>query len=215
MGSSSWNAISQIMRCPTSPQAGAGPGSRNSRTEARRRAHGDVLGRDPGGRTILQLAVDDWTLERLMGFEADAAELPPAYVLPSFTSAHPAAGVNQPEAYGELLRGISSSAERKSGSRLAEDGAVNSRVFKKIIDDGCLCNDGLSADYYGGFLASSRTKDGLYDANVPSVSMINRMSSDHLHGHWILSALLLNNLYGSPLALHLQEERKEAAIYIP
>jgi hypothetical protein len=84
------------------------------------------------------------------------------------------------------FRRISSSAERKLGSKLAEDGAVNARVFKKVIDDGCLCNDGLSADYYGGFLASSRTKDGMDDANVPFVSMITRMSSDQIHGHWIL-----------------------------
>ena len=37
--------------------------------------HGDVVGRDPGGRTIIQLAVDDWVLDTLMGFDADAAEL--------------------------------------------------------------------------------------------------------------------------------------------
>ena len=37
--------------------------------------HGDILGRDTVGRTIIQLAVDDWTLETLMAFDADAAEL--------------------------------------------------------------------------------------------------------------------------------------------
>ena len=37
--------------------------------------HGDVVGRDTAGRTIIQLAVDDWVLETLMTFDADAAEL--------------------------------------------------------------------------------------------------------------------------------------------
>ena len=37
--------------------------------------HGDVVGRDIAGRTIIQLAVDDWTLEKLMGFDVEAAEL--------------------------------------------------------------------------------------------------------------------------------------------
>jgi hypothetical protein len=36
---------------------------------------GDVVGKDTVGRTIIQLAVDDWTLEKLATFDADAAEL--------------------------------------------------------------------------------------------------------------------------------------------
>ena len=37
--------------------------------------HGDIVGRDSVGRAIVQLVVDDWTLEKLMAFDADAAEL--------------------------------------------------------------------------------------------------------------------------------------------
>ena len=37
--------------------------------------HGDVVGRDTAGRTIVQLSVDDWVLEKLMTFDADGAEL--------------------------------------------------------------------------------------------------------------------------------------------
>jgi hypothetical protein len=37
--------------------------------------HGDVVGKDTVGRTIIQLAVDDWTLEELATFDADAAKL--------------------------------------------------------------------------------------------------------------------------------------------
>ena len=37
--------------------------------------HGDIVGRDIAGRTIIQLPVDDWTLEKLMTFDAEAAEL--------------------------------------------------------------------------------------------------------------------------------------------
>ena len=36
--------------------------------------HGDVVGKDSTGRTILQLAVDDHTLETLMSFDADELE---------------------------------------------------------------------------------------------------------------------------------------------
>jgi hypothetical protein len=36
--------------------------------------HGDIAGRDAAGRTIIQLAVDQGTFERLMAFGADKAE---------------------------------------------------------------------------------------------------------------------------------------------
>ena len=36
---------------------------------------GDVAGRDADGRMVLQLSVDDWLLEELCAFDADAAEL--------------------------------------------------------------------------------------------------------------------------------------------
>ena len=39
--------------------------------------HGDIVGRDTVGRTIIQLAVDDRVLETLMAFDAEAAELEP------------------------------------------------------------------------------------------------------------------------------------------
>lgn len=39
--------------------------------------HGDIVGRDTTGRTIIQLAVDDRVLEALTTFDGDAAELEP------------------------------------------------------------------------------------------------------------------------------------------
>jgi hypothetical protein len=37
--------------------------------------HGHIVGRDIAGRIIIQLAADDWVLERLMTFDAEAAGL--------------------------------------------------------------------------------------------------------------------------------------------
>jgi hypothetical protein len=39
--------------------------------------HGDIVGRDDVGGTIIQLAVDDRVLETLMTFDAEAAQLEP------------------------------------------------------------------------------------------------------------------------------------------
>lgn len=120
------------------------------------------------------------------------------------------------ETQAQRLRQISISGQRKLGGRLEQDGAVNPRVFRKVIDEGYLWADSLSADYYGGFLASSHSRDGKDDTNIPFVSMINRMSSDQLHGHWILYAILLNYMAGRPHPnLYTFEGRKEAALYLP
>jgi hypothetical protein len=37
--------------------------------------HGDIVDEDATGRTIVQLALDHWVLERLMAFDAEVAEL--------------------------------------------------------------------------------------------------------------------------------------------
>jgi hypothetical protein len=37
--------------------------------------HGDIMGRDTAGRNIIQLAVDDWALEKLLTFDAEATDL--------------------------------------------------------------------------------------------------------------------------------------------
>jgi hypothetical protein len=39
--------------------------------------HGDIVGRDAAGQTIIQLSVNDYVLETLMTFNAEAAELEP------------------------------------------------------------------------------------------------------------------------------------------
>jgi hypothetical protein len=38
-------------------------------------AAGDIIGRDGTGRTVIQLAADDWLLERLLTFDAGLEDL--------------------------------------------------------------------------------------------------------------------------------------------
>jgi hypothetical protein len=37
--------------------------------------HGDIVDEDSAGRTVIQLAVDGWVLDKLMTFDAEAPEL--------------------------------------------------------------------------------------------------------------------------------------------
>jgi hypothetical protein len=45
------------------------------RGHRQRRQRDDIAGRDPAGRTLLQLAVDDWLLDELCAFDAAAEDL--------------------------------------------------------------------------------------------------------------------------------------------
>lgn len=36
---------------------------------------GDIVGRDAAGRTVIQLAADDWLLEQLTGFDSGSEDL--------------------------------------------------------------------------------------------------------------------------------------------
>jgi hypothetical protein len=61
-------------------RVGASARGRGAASEARALihfmlSHGDIVGTDHAGRTILQLAVDPWTLDQLCAFDADAADL--------------------------------------------------------------------------------------------------------------------------------------------
>src|SRR5690606_28504483 len=78
-----WPKASSLERAPGS--RGAPPAShgahrmRQAMTEAERLLrdileHGDIVGRDAAGRTIIQLALEGPAFERLMVFGADAVE---------------------------------------------------------------------------------------------------------------------------------------------
>ena len=78
LGSASWQGSAGDLPLPHGP-ARHGQRSGAVMTEAEQLLreileHGDIIGRDAANQTIIQLAVDQPTLDRLMAFGADAAE---------------------------------------------------------------------------------------------------------------------------------------------
>ena len=53
---------------------------------------------------------------------------------------------------------IFSNAEKKLGTKLELPGAVPPKVLKTIINEGSYSEDDIAVEYFGGVLASSRTK---------------------------------------------------------
>ena len=68
-------------------------------------------------------------------------------------------------------------AAEKLGSRIDEPGAVPPRVLKEILDEGLYCDDELTAEYFGGVLASSRSSISRDDR---AASYLKLTSSLHL-----------------------------------
>ena len=72
------------------------------------------------------------------------------------------------------LDNIFSKAKRRLGNKIEDPGIVNPRVLKHVLDEGRFCEDELTAEYYGGLLASSRTKEGRDDRASRSLNVLKK-----------------------------------------
>src|SRR6266542_569159 len=80
---------------------------------------------------------------------------------------------------------IFSKAIYKLEGRADEPGAVNARILKNIIDEGRFCEDEITAEYFAGVVASSKTVDGRDDRGVPILAKIKQMSSYQIRFHYL------------------------------
>jgi hypothetical protein len=83
------------------------------------------------------------------------------------------------------LDNIFSIAHRKLGSRVEEEGAVSPRVLKHIIDEGRFIDEELTAEYYGGVLAASKTNKQNDDRAISLIKQLESMSSYQIRLHYI------------------------------
>jgi hypothetical protein len=81
---------------------------------------------------------------------------------------------------------IFSIARDKLGKRIEEPGAIPPRVLKEILDEGSFCDDPLTAEYFGGVLASSRSDTSRDDRGVFWASLVTRLSSYQVRSHFLV-----------------------------
>lgn len=79
---------------------------------------------------------------------------------------------------------IFSIAATRLGGRIEEEGAVPPKVLKGILDEGSFCDDELSAEYFGGVLASSRTGVSRDDRGAAYIAMLGRLSAYQIRAHY-------------------------------
>lgn len=73
----------------------------------------------------------------------------------------------------------------KLNNKIDDEGSIPPKVLKAILDDGSFCEDELSAEYFGGVLAASRSNLSRDDRGVYILSCIKKLSSYQIRTHYI------------------------------
>ena len=96
------------------------------------------------------------------------------------------------------------------------DGKIaNLRVARDVLWNGAFSNDEICAEYFGGILATSRSKDGNDDNAVPFVDVVKSMSSSQLRLHYYLYHSLAKSLIERGEKTNVFELPEKEEIYIP
>ena len=90
---------------------------------------------------------------------------------------------------------IFENAKTKLAESIDEPGAVPPKVLKGVLEDGGFCDDQLTAEYFGGVLASSRTEISRDDRGATFISLLNRLSTYEIRSHYIFYEIV-RLLYG-------------------
>jgi len=106
-------------------------------------------------------------------------------------------------------------AEKRLGSKLEENGSVPPKVLRGILNEGSYCEDELSAKYFGGVLASSRTAIHRDDRGMVLISLLNRLSTYQIRTHYILYRTTKYLFNGQIILPTTTEGRKLLTIFIP
>lgn len=106
-------------------------------------------------------------------------------------------------------------AAKKLGPRMEEDGSVSPRILKSIIDEGRFCDDGLTAEYYGGVLASSKSKVGRDDRGVTLLALLRELSAYQIRFHFVAYTIFHKYFKGDPSDLGMISQRIKLEMFIP
>jgi len=86
----------------------------------------------------------------------------------------------------ENMKRIFLNAEKKLGDKLEKHGTVPPKILKGILDEGSFCDDELTAEYFGGVLASSRSEISRDDRGASYIHHISLLSAYQIRAHYII-----------------------------
>jgi hypothetical protein len=95
------------------------------------------------------------------------------------------------------VKRIFGKAADRLGPKLDEPGAVPPRVLKGVLDDGSFCDDELSAEYFGGVLASSRSAVPRDDRGLTFLNVVSNLSAYQVRSHYVFYTLFKKYFNGA------------------
>lgn len=112
----------------------------------------------------------------------------------------------------------------KADAKMSRDdieGRVPLRIVAAAWDQGSYVDDAVSADYWGGVIASSRTPEGTDDRGIAWTSLIARLPSAELRVHYLLYSAFRSVLQELPLderpkdIIDSEQTKTVLRIYVP
>lgn len=100
------------------------------------------------------------------------------------------------------------------GERINQEGAVPPKVLKEVINEGSFCDDTLTKRYYGGILASSRTRNARDDRGATLLKIISQISAYQIRMHYAAYQIIRKLYLDSHLSFTREEDRPELQIFI-
>jgi len=115
----------------------------------------------------------------------------------------------------ENIGRIFQKAIKKLGSKIDEPGQVHPKILKGIVLDGSFCDDELTAEYYGGILASSRIGVSRDDRGASFLEQVSHLSFYQVRTHFICYTLLKVLFQGTQLNPANSDGRNHMQTYLP
>lgn len=115
----------------------------------------------------------------------------------------------------ENTNSIFKNAEKKLGERIDDKGQVPPKVLKGVLDEGSWSEEELQIEYFGGVLASSRTKTSRDDRGASMISLISRLSTYQLRTHYVIYQCIKNHFNKQNFNIAESKDRRKMEIYIP
>ncbi|MBO8129619.1 MAG: hypothetical protein H0Z39_10590 [Peptococcaceae bacterium] len=113
------------------------------------------------------------------------------------------------------IKNIFSYAIKKLGNKLETNGAVPPKVLRGVLNEGSFCDDQLSAEYFGGVLASSRSEIPRDDIGATFVALLGRLSTYQIRSHYIFYTIIKQLFDGSELNIGIDKDLEKMRVYIP
>jgi hypothetical protein len=104
---------------------------------------------------------------------------------------------------------------KKLGDRIDSEGTVPPKVLKTILVDGSFAEDELTAEYFGGVLASSRSEVSRDDRGAVFAALVGRLSTYQIRAHYVFYSLVKELFDGQSLNVGFSGDRSRMSIFVP